>query len=415
MPDPKYQMESIMDKNVKKVVLAYSGGLDTSIIVPWLKENYKCRVIACAVDVGQKDDFDKVQAKALRSGADRAYVADVKKEFVTDFIFLMIKSGALYEDKYLMGTSIARPLIAKAQVEIAKKEKADAVCHGATGKGNDQVRFELTYKALAPDLKIIAPWREWDIKSRTEEIEYAQAHNIDVPVTKEKPYSEDDNLLHISHEGGILEDPANEPTEDILSKINTVKKAPDEPAYVSISFKEGVAYAVNGRKLKPVELMEKLNEIGSLHAIGYTDMVENRLVGIKSRGVYETPGGTLLFAAHRELEEIVLDRETRHYKQQVALKFGELVYYGMWYSPLREALSAFIDKTQELVTGEVKLKLFKGNIFPAGKSSPYSMYSQDYATFEKDKVYSQKDAEGFINLFGLQMKIYNQVKNKKKK
>ncbi len=404
-----------MDKNIKKVVLAYSGGLDTSVIVPWLKENYKCKVIACAVDVGQAGDFDKVQEKALKSGADKAYVADVKQEFITDFIYPMIKSGAVYEDKYLMGTSIARPLIAKAQVDIARKEKADAVCHGATGKGNDQVRFELTYKALAPDLKIIAPWREWDIKSRTEEIEYAKAHNIEVSVTKEKPYSEDDNLLHISHEGGILEDPANEPPEDILSKINTIKKAPDTEEYVTISFKEGIPFAVNGKKLKPIDLMAALNKTGALHAIGYADMVENRLVGIKSRGVYETPGGTLLYTAHRELEEIVLDRETRHYKQQVALKFGELIYNGMWYSPLREALSAFIDKTQEMVTGDVKLKLFKGNVFPAGKSSPFSMYSQDYATFENDKVYSQKDAEGFINLFGLQMKIYNQVKNKKKK
>jgi argininosuccinate synthase len=399
-------------KEVKKVVLAYSGGLDTSIIVPWLKENYKCEVIACVVNIGQEGDFEKIRIKAIKSGADKVYIIDKKNEFVEDYIIPMIKSGAIYEEKYLMGTSIARPLIAKTQLEVAKKERADAVAHGATGKGNDQVRFELTYKALAPDIKIIAPWREWDIRSRTQAMEYAAKHNIPVTATRKKPYSEDDNIFHISHEGGILEDPENEPPEDIRSKINPVEKTPKKPQYVSIGFEKGVPVSYNQEKTTPLNILEKLNKIGSLHGIGFVDMVENRLVGIKSRGVYETPGGTLLYIAHRELEEITLDRETKHFKYIIANKMAELIYYGMWFSPLREALSAFVEKTQENVTGEVKLKLFKGNVFPASKSSPYSLYQLSYATFEEEDVYSQKDAEGFINLYGLQLKILNKIKKK---
>jgi argininosuccinate synthase len=402
-----------MKKTAKKVVLAYSGGLDTSIIVPWLKENYGCEVIACVVNVGQADDFEKVAKKAKASGASKVYVMDKRSEFVTDYIFPMLKSGALYEGKYHMGTSIARPIIAKTQVEVALIEGADAVSHGATGKGNDQVRFELTYKALAPHLTIIAPWREWNIKSRTQAIDYAKAHGIPVSATKKKPYSEDDNLWHISHEGGILEDPSKEPYADILSKINTVEKAPGRVEYVKIDFVKGMPTGINGKKMAPLKLVEKLNKLGGKHGIGFVDMVENRLVGIKSRGLYETPGGTLLYMAHRELEEITTDRDTFQYKQMVALKFGELIYNGMWFAPLRLALSAFIDKTQETVTGSVRLKLYKGNIIVAGKTSPYSMYSEALATFEKEEVYNQKDAEGFINLYGLQLKIFNQIKRKK--
>ncbi|MBN2755226.1 MAG: argininosuccinate synthase [Candidatus Goldbacteria bacterium] len=405
-----------MAKKVNKVVLAYSGGLDTSVIVPWLKETYGCKVIACVVDVGQKDDFKATEKKAIASGADKVYVLDKKEEFMKEYVFPMIKSGGVYEGKYLLGTSIARPIIAKAQVEIALKEGADAVSHGATGKGNDQVRFELTYKALAPQLKIIAAWKDdnWTIRSRSEAIDYAKAHGVPVPVTKKKPYSEDDNLWHISHEGGILEDPAKECPEEVLSRIATIKKAAETPQYVTINFVKGIPVGINGKKMEPVALITKLNELGGKHGIGFVDMVENRLVGIKSRGVYETPGGTLLFAAHKELEEITMDRDTAHYKQQLELKFTELIYNGMWFAPLREAISAFIDKTQETVTGDVKLKLYKGHVIPAGKTSPNSLYSMAYATFEEDEVYSQKDATGFINLFGLQLKIFNQVNRKKK-
>ncbi|MCE5300467.1 MAG: argininosuccinate synthase [Spirochaetia bacterium] len=402
-----------MKKSAKKVVLAYSGGLDTSIIVPWLKETYGCEVIACVVDVGQDEDFKKVEKKAKASGASKVYIMDVRKQFVTDFVWPMIKAGGLYEGKYFMGTSIARPIIAKTQVDIAMKEGADAVCHGATGKGNDQVRFELTYKALAPHLKVIAPWREWDIKSRTEAMDYAGTHGIPVVATKKKPYSEDDNLWHISHEGGILEDPANEATDDILSKITPPEKAPNKPEYVSIGFEKGIPVSVNGKKMDALDIVYKLNRIGGRNGIGFVDMVENRLVGIKSRGTYETPGGTILYSAHRELEEITLDRDTSHYKEIVAIKFAELIYNGMWFAPLREALQAFIDRTQERVTGDVRLKLYKGNIKVAGKTSPFSMYSEALATFEKEEVYNQKDAEGFINLFGLQLKIYNQIKRRK--
>ncbi len=397
-----------------KVVLAYSGGLDTSIIVPWLKENYGCKVIACVVDVGQNDDFKKVEKKAIASGADKVYVLDVREEFLTDYVFPMLKSGAVYEGKYLMGTSIARPIIAKKQVEVALKENADALAHGATGKGNDQVRFELTYKALAPHLKIIAPWKIWDIKSRSEAIDYANKHNIPVVATKKKPYSEDDNLWHISHEGGILEDPSVEPPQEVYSKIKAIEDTPDKPEYIRISFEKGVPVAVNGKKMAPLAIMAKLNEAGGRHGVGFVDMVENRLVGIKSRGLYETPGGTILYFAHRELEELCLDRDTLHTKDSLALKFGELIYNGMWFAPVREAISAFIDKTQETVNGEVTVKLFKGHVLGAGKTSPNSMYLTQYATFEEDEVYSQKDAEGFINLFGLQLKIFNQINGKNK-
>lgn len=396
----------------EKVVLAYSGGLDTSIIVPWLKENYGCEVIACVIDVGQVDDFKKVEKKAMASGASKVYVMDKKDEFMREYVFPMIKSGAVYEGKYLMGTSIARPIIAKTQVEVALKENADAVSHGATGKGNDQVRFEVTYKALAPHLKIIAPWKIWDIRSRTQAIDYAKAHNIPITASKKKPYSEDDNLWHISHEGGILEDPAKEAPSEILVKTSAIEKAPDKAEYVTIAFEKGIPVSVNGKKMKPVEMMNKLNAIGGKHGVGLVDMVENRLVGIKSRGIYETPGGTILYYAHRELEELTLDRDTLHFKETAAVKFGELVYNGMWFSPLREAISTFIDKTQETVTGEVKVRLYKGHVLSAGKKSPHSMYLTSYATFEEDEVYSQKDAEGFINLFGLQVKIFNQVNKK---
>ncbi|MFP4466497.1 MAG: argininosuccinate synthase [Candidatus Goldiibacteriota bacterium] len=402
------------EKKIKQAVLAYSGGLDTSVIVPWLKEVYKCKVTACIVDVGQDDNFAETAKKAKKSGADKVYVIDKKKEFMTDYVFPMIKSGGVYENKYLLGTSIARPVIAKAQVEVALKEGADAVSHGATGKGNDQVRFELTYKALAPHLKIIAPWKDdkWHIKSRNQALEYARKHGIPVPVSKKKPYSEDDNLWHISHEGGILEDPMTECPESVLSRIAPLGKTPQKPAYVTVNFKKGIPAGLNGKKTAPAALLEKLNKLAGRHGIGFVDMVENRLVGIKSRGIYETPGGSVLMAAHRELEELTLDRDTAHYKQMVELKFTELVYNGMWFSPLREAVSAFIDKTQETVTGDVRLKLYKGHIIPAGKKSPFSIYSEDFATFEEDDVYTQDDARGFINLYGLQLEIFSRVNRK---
>ncbi|ABB15960.1 argininosuccinate synthase [Carboxydothermus hydrogenoformans] len=389
----------------EKVVLAYSGGLDTSIIIPWLKENYGYEVIAMVADVGQGEELEPLREKAIKSGAAKIYIEDVKEEFVRDFVFPMLKAGAVYENKYLLGTSVARPLIAKKLVEIAEKEGAVAVAHGATGKGNDQVRFELTVKALNPDLKIIAPWREWEIKSREDAIDYAEKRGIPVPVTKKQPYSMDRNLWHLSHEGGILEDPAVEPPEDVLLLTNPPEKAPDQPEYVEIEFVKGEPVAVNGEKLSPVELIFKLNELGGKHGIGIADMVENRLVGMKSRGVYETPGGTILTFAHRELESLTLDRQTMHFKQMVALKYAELIYDGLWFTPLREALEAFVDKTQETVTGKVRVKLYKGNIYPAGITSPYSLYVKDLATFGEDNLYNQKDAEGFINLFGLPLKV----------
>ncbi|NSW90589.1 MAG: argininosuccinate synthase [Firmicutes bacterium] len=390
----------------EKVVLAYSGGLDTSIIIPWLKENFDCEVIAMAADVGQGEELEPLKEKAVKTGASKIYIEDIKEEFVTDYVFPTLKAGAVYEGKYLLGTSFARPIIAKRLVEIAAKEGATAVAHGATGKGNDQVRFELTVKALAPHLKIIAPWRIWDIKSREDAIDYAQARGIPIPVTKKDNYSMDRNLWHLSHEGSDLEDPWNEPIyEKILKLVVPPEKAPDKPTYVEIYFEKGIPKKVNGVEYPPVELIEVLNKIGGENGIGIVDMVENRLVGMKSRGVYETPGGTILYAAHRELELLCLDRETLHYKDMVAQKFAELVYYGQWFTPLREALSAFVDKTQETVTGTVKMKLYKGNCVPAGSKSEYSLYSQELSTFGRDEVYNQKDAEGFINLFGLPLKV----------
>lgn len=394
----------------EKVLLAYSGGLDTSIIIPWLKENYGYEVIAMAGDVGQGEELEPLHEKAIKTGASKLYIEDLQEEFITDFIYPTLKANAVYEGKYLLGTSFARPIIAKRMVEIALKEGCTAICHGATGKGNDQVRFELTVKALAPHLKIIAPWRIWDIKSREDAIDYAEARNIPIPVTKKDNYSMDRNLWHLSHEGSDLEDPANEPQYDKLLKLMvSPEKAPDVPAYVEIYFEKGIPKKVNGVEYSPIELMNVLNKVAGENGVGIIDMVENRLVGMKSRGVYETPGGTVLYAAHRELELLCLDRDTLHYKDLVAQRFAELVYFGQWYTPLRESLSAFVDKTQETVTGTVKLKLYKGNCMPAGAKSEYSLYNEAIATFSKDEVYNQKDAEGFINLFGLPIKVRAQM------
>ena len=391
--------------NVKKVALAYSGGLDTSIIIPWLKETYHCEVVAVAVDVGQKDDGEAVIAKALKSGAVEAYYLDVTDDFVKDYVFPMIKANAVYEGKYLLGTSIARPIIAKKVVEVAKKTGCDALAHGCTGKGNDQVRFELTFQAFAPEMPVIAPWRIWEIKSRDQAIDYAAKRGIPVPVTKEKNYSMDRNLWHISYEGGILEDPANEPAADMFLTTTDPLKAPDLPEYVTIHFEKGIPTAVNNEKLAPVALLEKLNQVAGKHGVGRVDIVENRLVGMKSRGVYETPGGTLLMEAHKELEYLVLDKETFRFKEQVAAKYAELVYYGLWWSPLRTALDAFVDATSVNSTGWVKLKLYKGSTTVVGRYAEKSLYSEELATFGEDAVYSQKDSEGFIKLFGLQTKI----------
>ncbi|HHT83393.1 MAG: argininosuccinate synthase [Christensenellales bacterium] len=389
-----------------KVVLAYSGGLDTSIIIPWLKENFdNCEVIAMAADVGQGEELAPLREKAIKSGASKIYIEDLREEFVTDAVFPLIKSGALYEGKYLLGTSIARPIIAKRLVEIAEKENADAICHGCTGKGNDQVRFELTIMALNPKIKIIAPWRIWDIKSREQAIDYAAAHNIPIPVTKKRPYSMDRNLLHLSHEGHDLEDPWNERRKDQLLICVNPEDAPDKPEYVTIEFEKGIPTHVNGEKLSPVELMLKLNEIGARNGVGVEDMVENRLVGMKSRGVYETPGGTILIKAHKELEEICLDRNTSHFKEIIANKFAELAYDGNWYTPLMDSIKAFVDKTQETVTGTVVMKLYKGNCVIARKKSPYSLHDIDIATFGEDEVYNQEDAQGFIRLFGLPLTV----------
>ncbi|MBQ2410590.1 MAG: argininosuccinate synthase [Anaerovibrio sp.] len=389
----------------KKVVLAYSGGLDTSVIIPWLKENYGgCEVIACCADIGQGDDMQAIHDKALRSGASKCYILDLTQEFLEEYVWPTLKAGAVYEGKYLLGTSFARPLIAKRLVEVAKKEGAEAIAHGATGKGNDQVRFELTVKALAPNMAIVAPWREWDLLSRTQEIEYAKAHNIDIP-TDNKKYSMDKNIWHLSHEGSDLEDPWNEPQNEMYLVSKAPEDAADKPEYVTIDFEKGIPVAVNGKKMGAVELLTELNDIGARNGVGIVDICENRLVGMKSRGVYENPGGAILFYAHRELEYLCLDRATYHYKEGVAIRFGELVYDGMWFCQLREALSAFVDSTQETVTGTVKLKLYKGNIMSAGAKSPYSLYNQEFVTFEEDHVYNQADAEGFINLFGLPLKV----------
>ncbi|GAB6152964.1 argininosuccinate synthase [Desulfosporosinus burensis] len=390
---------------MKKVVLAYSGGLDTSIIIPWLKETYGYEVIAMAADLGQGEELAPLQEKAIKSGASKLYIEDLREEFVSEFIFQTLKAGAVYEGKYLLGTSFARPLIARRLVEIAEKEGAVAVAHGATGKGNDQVRFELSVKALNPDLEIIAPWRIWDLKSREDCIDYAAARGIPVPVTKDRPYSMDRNLWHLSHEGGDLENPWNEPKRDLFLMGVSPEDAPDEATYLELGFEQGVPTSLNGQKLAPVALLEALNELGGKNGVGIVDMVENRLVGMKSRGVYETPGGTILYMAHQALEHLTLDRLTLHYKEQIALKYAEIVYDGVWYSPLREALDAFVNVTQKNVTGTVRVKLYKGNCSLAGTKSPYSLYNEAYATFGEDGVYDQKDASGFINLFGLPLKV----------
>ena len=403
-------------EDIKKVVLAYSGGLDTSIIIPWLKENYNnCEVIAVSGNVGQGTELDGLEEKAIKTGASKLYIEDLREEFVTDYIFPTLKAGAVYEGEYLLGTSFARPSIAKRIVEIAKAEGADAICHGCTGKGNDQVRFELTIKAFAPDMPIIAPWREWDIKSREEEIEYAEAHNVPLKINRETNYSKDKNLWHLSHEGLDLEDPMNVPTYDkpgFLEMSVSPEQAPDEPTFVEIHFEKGIPTMLGGVPTGPVEMIEKLNALGGANGIGLADLVENRLVGMKSRGLYETPGGTILFRAHQVLETITLDRDTQHYKELIAAKFAEVVYYGQWFSPLREALSAFVDKTQETVTGDVKLKLYKGNMINAGVCSPYSLYDPEIATFDEDDVYDQTDSTGFINLFGLPLRVSAKVRAK---
>ena len=390
---------------VQKVVLAYSGGLDTSVIVPWLIENYHCEVVCFTADVGQDEDLSGLEEKALKSGASQLVIRDLKEEFASDYLIPLLKAGAIYERKYLLGTSIARPLIAKHMVEVAHLTGADAIAHGATGKGNDQVRFELTVMALDPRLKIIAPWREWDIRSREDAIAYANARNIPITATIQSIYSRDANLWHLSHEGGLLEDPWNEPEESMYQISVAPENAPDQPAYVEISFESGTPVALNGVILTAGQMVASLNKIGGAHAIGRVDLVENRLVGMKSHGVYETPGGTILLAAHRELESMVLDRETIHFKDVVALKYAELVYNGMWFTPLREAIDAFVDSTQGPVTGKVRLKLYKGNIISAGRSSKFSLYREDFATFGQEDVYDQSGAEGFIQLFGLSLKV----------
>ncbi len=396
-------------QDIKKVVLAYSGGLDTSIIIPWLKENYNnCEVIAVSGDVGQGTELEGLEEKAKKTGASKLYIADLKEEFITDYIYPTLQAGAVYEGEYLLGTSFARPIIAKRVVEIALAEGADAIAHGCTGKGNDQVRFELTIKAFAPDMHIIAPWREWDIKSRDEEIDYAEAHNIPLKINRETNYSKDKNLWHLSHEGLDLENPALEPQYNkpgFLEMGVSPEMAPDKPTYVSIGFEKGIPVTVDGEKLPPVQLIEKLNKLGGENGVGLVDLLENRLVGMKSRGVYETPGGTILYHAHHVLETLCLDRDTLHYKEQVAGRYAELVYFGQWFTPLREALAAFVSKTQEHVTGEVKLKLYKGNLINAGATSPYSLYSKEIATFGKEFVYDQKNAHGFITLFGLPIAV----------
>ncbi len=390
---------------VKKVVLAYSGGLDTSVIVPWLRENYGCEVICFTADVGQADELDGLEEKALKSGASHLVIRDLCEEFAEDYIFPVLKAGALYERKYMLGTSMARPLIAKHMVDVAHEYGADAIAHGATGKGNDQVRFELTVMALDPRLSIIAPWREWDIRSREDAIRYAKAHNVPIPVTEKSIYSRDRNLWHLSHEGGNLEDPWLEPDEEMFQLSVSPEEAPDQPEYVEITFESGTPIAVNGERLSPANLVSYLNKLGGAHGIGRNDQVESRLVGMKSHGVYETPGGTILLAAHRELESLVLDKDTIQFKDMAALKFAELVYNGMWFAPLREALSAFVDATQGPVTGVVRLKLYKGNVIPAGRKSKLSLYREDFATFGQEDVYNQTDAKGFIRLFGLPLKV----------
>jgi len=393
--------------NIEKIVLAYSGGLDTTVIIPWLKEQYEgCEIIAVCVDVGQGSETDGLEERAVRSGASKCYIKDVREVFITDYLFPMIKSGAVYEDKYLLGTSIARPLIAKTLVDVALAENATAICHGATGKGNDQIRFELTIKAFAPNMKIIAPWRTWSIKSREEELEYLAERGIPAPMKKEQSYSRDRNLWHLSHEGLELEDPANEPAYKGLLQLSvTPQDAPDKETLLELAFEKGIPVQLNGKDINPIELMDQLNAMGGANGIGIADLVENRVVGMKSRGIYETPGGAILYNAHRELEYLCLDRETTSFKKTVSVKFAELLYSGEWFTPLREALSKFIDSTQETVTGKVRLKLYKGNIINTGSESAYSLYNENIASFTTGELYDHHDAEGFINLFGLPLKV----------
>ena len=401
--------ENKMAKEIKKVVLAYSGGLDTSIIIPWLKENYNnCEVIAVSGNVGQGTELDGLEEKAIKTGASKLYIEDLTEEFITDYVYPTVQAGAIYEGKYMLGTSFARPIIAKRIAEIAIKEGADAICHGCTGKGNDQVRFELAIKAFAPEMQIIAPWRIWDIKSRDEEIDYAEAHNIPLKINRETNYSKDKNIWHLSHEGLDLEDPANEPQYEkpgFLEMGVSPLQAPDKPTYVTIHFEKGIPTAVDGKTMNGTELVTALNKLGGENGIGLVDLVENRLVGMKSRGVYETPGGAILYHAHDVLETITLDKATQRMKQKLAIDFADLVYNGQWFTPVREALSAFVTKTQENVTGDVKLKLYKGNIINAGVTSPYTLYDEEVATFDEDHVYNQADSAGFINLFGLPIKV----------
>lgn len=404
-------------KEFKKIVLAYSGGLDTSIMIQWLKENYNNpEIIAVSGDVGQKDELDGLEEKALKTGASKFYALDLKDAFVEDYIFPCLKADAVYENVYMLGTSMARPLIAKGLVDIAIKEGADAICHGCTGKGNDQVRFELSIKAFAPDMPIIAPWREWELKSREEEIEYAEAHNIPLKINRETNYSKDKNIWHLSHEGLDLENPANEPDYDKILELGvTPEKAPDQPTYITLHFEKGIPTQLNGETMSAQELLLQLNKVGGANGIGLIDMVENRLVGMKSRGVYETPGGTIMYKAHVLLETITMDKETQHFMQHVSVKYGELVYNGQWFTPLRESLDAFVDKANESVNGDVKLKLYKGNIIPAGMTSPTTLYSEQIASFGEDDSYDQSDSKGFINLFGLPIKVKAQQDAKNKK
>lgn len=407
-----------MAKEIKKVVLAYSGGLDTSIIIPWLKENYNnCEVIAVSGNVGQGTELDGLEEKAIKTGASKLYIEDLTEEFIEDYVYPTVQAGAVYENQYLLGTSFARPIIAKRIAEIAIKEGADAICHGCTGKGNDQVRFELAIKAFAPDMQIIAPWRIWDLKSREQEIEYAEAHNIPLKINRETNYSKDKNLWHLSHEGLDLEDPANEPQYEkpgFLEMGVSPIMAPDKPTYVTIHFEKGIPTAVDGVEMNGKELVTKLNELGGANGIGLADLVENRLVGMKSRGVYETPGGAILYKAHEVLETITLDKETARVKQYLSIKFADIVYNGQWFTPLREAMSAFVTETQKTVTGDVKLKLYKGNMINAGVTSPYTLYDEEVATFDEDNVYNQADATGFINLFGLPIKVRAKLEQKRK-
>lgn len=399
-----------MDKSsVTKVILAYSGGLDTSVIVPWLKNNYNCEVVCYCAHLGQDDELEGLEEKAIASGASKCYVEDLREEFIADYLYPLLKSGAIYERKYLLGTSIARPLIAKRQVDIAAMENADAVAHGCTGKGNDQVRFELTFQALNPKLQVIAPWREWNIRSREDALDYAAEYNVPVTVTERSIYSRDRNIMHLSHEGGILENPWMEPEEIMFQMSVSPEDAPNTPEYVEIEFQQGIPKKVNGEAMGPIELLKALNEVGAKHGIGRIDIVENRLVGMKSHGVYETPGMTIMREAHQALEQLTLDKETMHYKDVVAQKYADLVYNGQWFTPLREALDAFFEVTQNQNTGMVRLKLYKGNIILVGRQSPYSLYREDFATFGEEDVYNQADAEGFIKLFGLPMKVQAMV------